>query len=317
MEDMAKDIYINPIFKEDVEEKVLTNLKNNKVNARDVIVAELENDNIEVYVEVDKPYKKENSQDNIRRIVSDTLGIPLKGEFNISHSKKERQRFKLIRCNRYNALTEIVSKTNYYNEVSGDNYTFGEGENSYFVALSDGMGIGRKANNESNIAINLLEKFLEAKFDKELALKTINSILMLKSNDEVFTTFDISLIDLYSGKLQIIKTGAPATFIKKKDRVEIINSQSLPVGILKDVDFNVYEEYLEDGDIIIMMSDGVLEANEATDNGERWMKDVIGGIDSLNPRIIADEIIEAAKEASDGKIKDDMTLLVTKVWKTV
>src|SRR5690606_12896233 len=130
------------------------------------------------------------------------------------------------------ALTEIVSKTNYYNEVSGDNYTFGEGENSYFVALSDGMGIGRKANNESSIAINLLEKFLEAKFDKELALKTINSILMLKSNDEVFTTFDISLIDLYSGKLQIIKTGAPATFIRKKDRVEIINCQSLPVGIL-------------------------------------------------------------------------------------
>lgn len=317
MEDMAKDIYINPIFKEDVEEKVLTNLKNNKVNARDVIVAELEDHNIEVYVEVDKPYKKENSQDNIRRIVSDTLGIPLKGEFNISHSKKERQRFKLIRCNRYNALTEIVSKTNYYNEVSGDNYTFGEGENSYFVALSDGMGIGRKANNESSIAINLLEKFLEAKFDKELALKTINSILMLKSNDEVFTTFDISLIDLYSGKLQIIKTGAPATFIRKKDRVEIINCQSLPVGILKDVDFNVYEEYLDDGDIIIMMSDGVLEANEATENGERWMKDVISGIDSLNPKKIADEIMEEVKQASNGKIKDDMTLLVTKVWKTV
>ncbi len=50
----------------------------------------------------------------------------------------------------------------------------------------------------------------------------------------------------------------------------MINSQSLPVGILKDVDFNVYEEYIEDGDIIIMMSDGVLEANKDVDNVETW-----------------------------------------------
>lgn len=317
MKDMAKDIYINPIFKEDMEELVLTNLINNKVNVKEVIVAELEDNKIEIYVEVDKPYKKENGQENIRRIVSDTMGVPLKVEFNIGQSKKERQRFKLIRSNRYNALTEVVSKTNYFNGVSGDSYTFGEGENSYFAAISDGMGVGRKASNESNIAINLFEKFLEAKFDKELALKTINSILMLKSNDEVFTTFDISLIDLYSGKLQIVKTGAPATFIRRKDRIDIINCQSLPVGILKDVDINVYEEYLQDGDIIIMMSDGILEANKTTDNLERWMKDVIANINSLNPKKIADEIMDAVKEVSGGKVKDDMTLLVTKVWKTV
>ena len=243
--------------------------------------------------------------------------MPLKGNFTLSESMKDRQRFKFIRSNRYNALTEVSSKANYFNEISGDNYTFGEGENSYFVALSDGMGVGKKANNESSIAINLLEKFLEAKFDKELALKTINSILMLKSNDEIFTTFDISLLDLYSGKLQIIKTGAPATFIKRKDRVEMINSQSLPVGILKDVDFNVYEEYVEDGDIIIMMSDGILEANKDVDNVERWMKEVIGGIDSLNPKTISDTILDVAKKVSSNKAKDDMTVLVTKVWKTI
>ena len=317
MEDMAKDIYIDPIFKEDVEEIILANLKNNKVDIKDVVVAELEGDNIEIYVEVDKAYKKENNKENIKKIISDTIGIPLKGDFTVSELMKERQRFKFVRSNRYNALTEVSWKANYFNEISGDNYTFGEGENNYFVALSDGMGVGKKADNESRIAINLLEKFLEAKFDKELALKTINSILMLKSNDEMFTTFDISLLDLYSGKLQIIKTGAPATFIKKKDRVEMINSQSLPVGILKDVDFNVYEQYIEDGDIIIMMSDGVLEANKDADNVEIWMKKVIEGIDSLNPKTISDTILDVAKKASNHKVKDDMTVLVTKVWKTI
>lgn len=317
MKNMAKDIYINPTFKEDIEELLYDNLRKNRVDVVNVVVVELEKDNIEIYVEVDKAYKEVNSQDNIRRIITDTIGISVKGEYNINQSNKERAKLKFIRSNRYSALTEVVSKPNYLNNISGDNYTFGEGENLYYSAISDGMGIGRKANNESNIAINLLEKFLEAKFDRELALKTINSILMLKSNDEMFTTFDISLIDLYSGKLQIIKTGAPATFIKKKDRVEIINSQSLPVGILKDVDFNVYEEYLDDGDIIIMMSDGVLDANEEEIDAERWMKNIIANIDSVNPKVIGEKIIDAAKGVSGGKIKDDMTVLVTKVWKTL
>jgi stage II sporulation protein E len=243
--------------------------------------------------------------------------MPLKGEFNASRGEEGRQRFKFIKGNRYSALTEVVSIPNHMNKISGDNYTFGEGGNIYYSAISDGMGVGKKANSESNIAINLLEKFIEAKFDKELALKTINSILMLSSDHEMFTTFDISLIDLYSGKLQLVKTGAPATFVKKKDRVEVINSQSLPVGILEDVDFNVYEEYLEDGDIIIMVSDGVLDANEEIENSELWMKELISGIDSVNPRIIGEKILEAANEVCDFKPRDDMTVMVTKVWKTV
>lgn len=315
IKNMVKEIYVNPTFKEDVEEMIFEELKKSKVDVTDVVVVELEKDNIEVYVEVDKAYKEVNSQENIKKIVSESVGIPLKSEYNINQKKKEKQRFKLIRSNRYSALTEVVVKPNNQDNISGDNHTFGEGENLYFAAISDGMGIGKKAFKESNIAISLMEKFLEAKFDRELALKTINSILMLKSNDEVFTTLDLALIDLYTGKLQLIKTGAPATFIKKKDRVEIINSQSLPVGILKDVDFNIYEEYLEDGDIIIMMSDGVLESNHKVDNAERWMKDVIISIDSLNPKAIGEEIIRLAIEANDGNALDDMTVLITKVWK--
>jgi len=316
IKNMVKEIYVNPTFKEDVEEMLFEELKKSKVDVTDVVVMELEKDNIEVYVEVDKAYKEVNNQENIKRIVSESIGIPLKSEYNINQKKKEKQRFKLIRCNRYSALTEAVTKPNNQSSISGDSHTFGEGENIYFAAISDGMGAGKKAFKESNIAISLMEKFLEAKFDKELALKTINSVLMLKSNDEIFTTLDLALIDLYTGKLQLVKSGAPATFIKKRDRVEVINSQSLPVGILKDVDFNIYEEYLEDGDIIIMMSDGVLESNQKVENPERWMKNVIIGIDSLNPRAIGEEIIRIATEANDGSVLDDMTVLVTKIWKT-
>ena len=85
---------------------------------------------------------------------------------------------------------------------------------------------------------------------------------------------------------------------------------------MKDIDFNVYEEYIEDGDIIIMMSDGVLEADREMYNGESWMKDIIMNIESINPLTIAKKILEEAKNVISND-RDDMTVLVTKVWKNI
>ena len=316
IDNMTKDIYKNPIFKEDIEEVIFANLKNSRIDVRAVTVIELEDKNFEIYVDIDKAYKKINERENIRKIVSDSINVPLKFCMVHGRGQEEKVKYKLIKSNRYNALTRVISKANDINNISGDNYTFGEEENGYFVALSDGMGIGDKANTESSIAINLLESFLEAKFDKGLALKTINSILRLKSSEEIFATLDISLMDLCTGKLQIIKSGSSATFIKKKDKVKVINPNSLPVGILEDVDFNTYEEYLEDGDIVIMMSDGVLEANENILNKEKWIKNIIKDIDSVNPTTIAQSILSKVGEHPNSG-KDDMTILVTKIWKTV
>src|SRR5699024_3713882 len=251
-------------FNKDVEAEIYSALRTNSVDVLETVVAEYGENDFEIYVEVDKCFKKANSLENVKFIVSQAIDLPLKGEFtmNSSQSVKERNRYNFKKANRYGTITKISKNSQLPNYVSGDSYTFGETEDNYFVALSDGMGIGKKANYESSIAISLLEKFLEAGFSEEVALNTINSILMLKSEEVIFTTLDISTIDLYSGKLQAIKTGAASTFIKKKDRAEVINSHSLPVGMLKDVDFQVYEHFLEDGDFIIMMSDGVLEANE-------------------------------------------------------
>ncbi|NMA86776.1 MAG: stage II sporulation protein E [Tissierellia bacterium] len=316
IDNMTKDIYKNPIFKEDIEEVIFANLKNNRIDVEAVTVIELEDEDFEIYVDIDKAYKKINEGENIRKIVSNSINTTLKLCMVYGRGQAEKMKYKLIKSNRYNALTRVISKANSINNISGDNYTFGEEENGYFVALSDGMGIGSKANAESSIAINLLESFLEANFDKALALRTINSILRLKSNEEIFATLDISLMDLCTGKLQIIKSGSSATFIKKKDKVKVINPNSLPVGILEDVDFNTYEEYLEDGDIVIMMSDGVLEANENALNKEKWIKNIIEDIDSVNPTTIAQSILnKVAEQPNSGK--DDMTILVTKIWKTV
>ena len=311
--DMAKDIYVNPVFNKEIEENLYKDLKNDRLNVKEISVVNLGEDNLEVFIDFNPGNISENK---VRSVVSHCLGFPVVTNSTIGGNEKESRRFKLIRKNRFSAMTNMAKLSNSEDKVSGDSFTFGEIENTHFSALSDGMGIGRRANQESKVAISLLERLMEANVDKDLTLKTINSVLRVKSNEEIFTTLDLSFIDLYSGKLQMIKTGSPATFIKKKDRIEVIDTRSLPVGILKDVDFNIYEEYVEDGDIIIMMSDGILDASRDIDNTEEWMKNIIMNIDSGNPQTIADRILSQAKEVVTDS-RDDMTVLVTKVWKNI
>lgn len=317
---LANEIDSKITFKEDVEKTIYAALKNHDIDIKEVVVTESEKENFEIMLEV-MPTNREDEDKCIRNIiplVSDTVGFKvIRNKYSCSSPKDNRRiKFKLIRSNRYGAITKIAKSEESFNYVSGDSYTFGERKNNYFVALSDGMGTGQKANQESDITISLLEKFLEAGFDKELALKTINSILVLKSTEEIFSTIDMSIVDLYRGKTQFIKIGAAPTFIKKRREVKTINSNSLPVGILKDVDIQVQEEELEDGDFIIMMSDGILDANKDAEDKEAWMEEIICNIDSVNPQKIADTIVQKANEVSEGNERDDMTVLVTKIWRS-
>lgn len=317
IEKISKDMYTNPVFNEELEQILLKELKNLRIGVQDIRVAELEKDNVEILVDFNRDYNINENLDRVRGIVSNSLGYPLSSNYIYSNDKNRSKTFKLIRSNTFQSLTKVCSTSNSEGYVSGDNYTFGEVDNTSFVAISDGMGIGKKADIESSTAINLLEKLMEANFDKEMTIKTINSVLRTKSNDEIFTTMDIGFVDLYNGKLQMIKAGSPATFIKKKDSVKIVNSQCLPIGILKDIDFKIYEENLDDGDLIIMMSDGVLDSNREVDNSEKWMQKIIMDINASNPQLIADEILNIAHFVSVDKIKDDMTVMVTKIWKSV
>lgn len=313
IKNITTDIYTNPTFNKEIEENLYKDLKNNRIDVKDVSVVQIGEEDFEIFIDLGTTMEAENK---LKAIVSKSLGFPVISDSNFNSISNKKQRFKLLRTNRFSAITKIATMPSSEGKISGDSFTFGEIENTHYSALSDGMGIGRKANEESKVAISLLERLMEANVDKDIILKTINSVLRAKSNEEMFTTLDLSFIDLYLGKLQMIKTGAPATFIKKKDRVEIINSGTLPVGILKDIDFNLYEEYIEDGDIIIMMSDGVLDANRDIDNAESWMKDIITNINSINPQVIAKEILKKAQGIASNN-RDDMTVLVTKVWKNI
>ena len=221
---------------------------------------------------------------------------------------------KYITQRKYTVKIGVAKTAKKNSTASGDSQTFFELQDGKFlVALSDGMGSGSKAEYGSQFVIKMLEKFLTSGFDKKIAVELINSLMVLKSNEDFFSTMDLSVLNLYSGKLEFLKVGACPTYIKKENKVEIIKSESLPVGILNDADIDLYNTDLVSGDILVMITDGILESNSEVVNKEEALKEMLKNITTDNPQKIADLIIGESVDNDFGYAKDDMTVMVVKI----
>ena len=159
----------------------------------------------------------------------------------------------------------------------------------------------------------MLEKLLKEGFDKDASISLINSTINLNTNEELFATLDIAILDLFEGNIECIKNAACPTFIKSGNEVSEINSMGLPAGILENIDFVVYEKDLKENDIIVMCSDGLLESK--MENANNWLKNALKSIETTNVQKIADILISEAKDNSMGIAKDDMTVIVLRIVK--
>jgi stage II sporulation protein E len=140
-------------------------------------------------------------------------------------------------------------------------------------------------------------------------------MLLLKSSDEMFSTLDLGIIDLKKGYLETIKMGACSTYIKRQDSdVDLITSSSLPVGILSEINLDRQKVKVKDGDYIVMVSDGIIDAGKNNNMGDNWLIYFLQNIDSTNPKEISNLILNKALDIQNGEVEDDMTVLVTKIY---
>lgn len=212
---------------------------------------------------------------------------------------------------RYTPKITVRSEPKPGQSVSGDAVIYFEKDNKFYVILCDGMGSGTGAGHQSRLTARLFEKFLKAGFDKETSLRMINSALMLKADQESFSTVDILEIDTETGECEFLKVGSAQSFIKKKKEIEVISSKSLPVGILENMDAVPMKSTLSSGDIILMMSDGISEAGSGILKND-WIKKLLL-LEKRKPWEIADLIIVGAKART--RFSDDMTCCVIKIEK--
>ena len=121
------------------------------------------------------------------------------------------------------------------------------------------------------------------------------------------------MLDLYNGNVDFTKLGASTTFIKRNDKVECIRSTSLPVGVLEQVEFDTCSRKLYHGDMIVMVSDGVLDGIIFEDK-EEYMADEIAKQQTGNAQVMAENIMAQVERMQRGNLRDDSTILVAGIW---
>lgn len=295
------------------EEQILAALEQLGLYVDHVHIVSLEQGKVEI--EVTQP--SQGAYENSIRMIAPLLSGVIGENITVHHVSGEdggpcTSVFTSARL--YNVNTAVATVAKEGRTVSGDTYTSLDlGNGRYAVAVSDGMGNGERARRESLAAIELLKKLMTAGFDEKLAIKTVNSTLLLRSRDEMFTTLDMALIDLYTAKAEFLKISSAPSFVKRGQQVFSITGENVPIGILQDIEVQTTFQQLYDGDILILVSDGIYDAPQHVYDKEDWLKRQIERLETSDPQEIADTLIESAVRMNHGQISDDMTVLVATI----
>ena len=180
------------------------------------------------------------------------------------------------------------------------------------MILCDGMGTGRPAAVDGNLAAELTARLLKAGFTAELAARLVNVALALKSEDESGATLDLVSVDLYTGTARLFKAGAAPGFLVHGGRVRAVGDASLPVGILGGVNGQSRVVHLTAGDYIVLVSDGLLV------DGAGWVAKQLelSAAAGETPENIARTLVETARvRAQKTGRPDDITAAVLRLEK--
>lgn len=295
MKNMSEEICSGFAFREDLEEEVVTELDKTGISVSEVSVIENEHGKMEVYIggRVDK--------DKTEHILGELLGTPM------TYDGEDCGLIKFVSRAKYTAEIAIRQIGRDLSEISGDSIDeFMTEDYKQYVILSDGMGSGKKAMYESHITLKLLREFLQSGFGIKTSVEMINSALCLRLDYECFSTVDLLCIDLMNGVCEFYKIGGAQSILRHGGNVETVFSVSMPVGMLSEIKVQSQAKKLMDGDVIVMMSDGVSEAGYGTVRTD-WIKNEIKKpFDTMEE--MAQTIIETAVKKSENAVNDDMTV---------
>ena len=192
-------------------------------------------------------------------------------------------------------------------KISGDSYIYENFTNGQtFIAISDGMGNGELAHKESSEALKILKCLLSFNIPIKTAIQTLQQLKQHSNANERFFSLDICMIDRERQRATFYKKGATPTFLVRNHQIELINLAQLPVGVMSDQEVDHVTLSLEEDDVLLMCSDGIVEQYPDIKELEQVILNQMG----KSPKNIAKNILQATVSKHKGKIKDDMMVLV-------
>ncbi|NLY10112.1 MAG: SpoIIE family protein phosphatase [Firmicutes bacterium] len=295
-------------FSEEIEGKLIQHINSPDLKELTVIKSY---DGYDIYGARNTPCNGKNWCQNVTEISSQLLGSSYQvaangciteGECSFRIEPKPEYRLEV-------KMAKVASEG-----VSGDsNMVFQLSSGKIALLVSDGMGKGQQAANESTAAVRLLEKLIRVGYPWDVAIRIVNRALLIRSAEEMFATIDLAVVDLQNGLVEFVKIGSAPSFIKRGRDIEIVRNRALPAGILKDVDVEQDRRLLKEGEYLIMITDGILDSQRHIIHKDQWFCRILRRLDpSLDTQELSKELMKICLEKSSEN-RDDMMILVAKL----
>lgn len=241
----------------------------------------------------------------------------LANQFNVTKQVIEDIRWQVSRqgkrlARKENCRLEVdiaISQCAATGAINGDCCGWQElGDGRVVMVVSDGMGKGKKAAAESLMVTRTMISLLKAGVTTDLALKMINTIMLMKDDEDSYATLDMVTVDKHTGRAKFYKIGAAPTLIRRKSNVEEVKLSAVPLGIVNGLKIRYVETTLKKDDWIIMMSDGVSDGGLL-----QKTKETVADVRSTDPQTMSDLIINRAADSYIGRERDDLTVMVARI----
>ena len=231
----------------------------------------------------------------------------------LKSSKNEKSKIKIVTEPDYFIQNAIISDTKAGETISGDSYITMELQDlKQLSILSDGAGSGSIASKGSSTIINMLEKLLSSGFDEKKAVEIINSVIKLKGDNKFKLEKDSYIFDLKTGEAEFIKLGAAPTYIVQNGKITTISNINIPIGLVKETDYIPILKKLNNNDIVVQITDGVIPEN--INSNDNFLTKYLQNLDNFKTsRMIAEDIHRLVLKENKGILADDMTVIVTKI----
>lgn len=314
MEELAEDISQVGELPVEMERVLIRELGNRRISVQNLGIYEDKNGHLEIHMTAATTKGRLVTSREAAAVLTDLMGKPfLPSAETRNVIPRQAAQMVFVEDTPFYAMTGVARMAKQGEEVSGDTFTclsLPKGE--LLLALSDGMGSGEDALEESQTVIELLEQMTEAGFSKVSAMKLINSLYMPEEEETHFATADVVVLNLYQGECQFIKNGAAATWLRTADGLKRIEGQALPVGVMQDAEPYLEKTKLSSGDYVIMMTDGVADVFSGREQELEEM--LLERKQVVNPQELAESILADVVALCDGYARDDMSILVAGVW---
>ena len=242
---------------------------------------------------------------SIQAILESITNEPLR--LIVEKTKGKQTKIKVYSSNMFKIDHAVSDVGKDGNKISGDSYIYENFTNGQtFIAISDGMGNGELAHKESSEALKILKCLLSFNIPIKTAIQTLQQLKQHSNANERFFSLDICMIDRERQRATFYKKGATPTFLVRNHQIELINLAQLPVGVMSDQEVDHVTLSLEEDDVLLMCSDGIVEQYPDIKELEQVILNQMG----KSPKNIAKNILQATVSKHKGKIKDDMMVLV-------